>query len=73
MCKPWAACVFVDGAHLCAWTTTPWTLPSNLALCVNADFEYVKVNRGRGCREARGGSGCGACKGLVGTLLKLRR
>ncbi|GAB4817754.1 hypothetical protein N2152v2_004800 [Parachlorella kessleri] len=32
-----------DGAHLCAWTTTPWTLPSNLALCVNAEFEYVKA------------------------------
>ena len=28
---------------LVAWTTTPWTLPSNLALCVNAEFEYVKV------------------------------
>ena len=26
-----------------AWTTTPWTLPSNLALCVNAKFDYVKV------------------------------
>ena len=26
-----------------AWTTTPWTLPSNLSLCVNPDFEYVKV------------------------------
>uniref|UniRef100_A0A8C2WSR3 Isoleucine--tRNA ligase, cytoplasmic n=1 Tax=Cyclopterus lumpus TaxID=8103 RepID=A0A8C2WSR3_CYCLU len=25
-----------------AWTTTPWTLPSNLALCVNPDFLYVK-------------------------------
>ena len=24
-----------------AWTTTPWTLPSNLALCVNPDFEYA--------------------------------
>ena len=31
------------GASLLAWTTTPWTLPSNLALCVNADFEYVKI------------------------------
>ncbi|CAL9203122.1 unnamed protein product [Musa hybrid cultivar] len=30
-------------AALVAWTTTPWTLPSNLALCVNADFVYVKV------------------------------
>eukprot|EP00457_Paulinella_chromatophora_P000285 gb/GEZN01000285.1/.p1 GENE.gb/GEZN01000285.1/~~gb/GEZN01000285.1/.p1 ORF type:complete len:1227 (-),score=269.97 gb/GEZN01000285.1/:227-3907(-) len=27
---------------LLAWTTTPWTLPSNLALCVNKDFDYVK-------------------------------
>lgn len=26
-----------------AWTTTPWTLPSNLALAVNPDFVYVKV------------------------------
>lgn len=26
-----------------AWTTTPWTLPSNLMLCVNADMKYVQV------------------------------
>lgn len=26
-----------------AWTTTPWTLPSNLALCVNPDFIYLRV------------------------------
>ncbi|KYQ89108.1 isoleucyl-tRNA synthetase [Tieghemostelium lacteum] len=26
-----------------AWTTTPWTLPSNLALCVNPKMEYVKI------------------------------
>lgn len=32
-----------DGAAFVAWTTTPWTLPSNLALCVNPDFKYVKV------------------------------
>lgn len=31
------------GAHLIAWTTTPWTLPSNMALCVNANMDYVKV------------------------------
>ena len=31
-------------AAFVAWTTTPWTLPSNLALCVNADFVYVKVS-----------------------------
>jgi isoleucyl-tRNA synthetase len=29
--------------HLLAWTTTPWTLPSHLALAAHPDFEYVKV------------------------------
>lgn len=28
--------------YVVAWTTTPWTLPANLALCVNADLTYVK-------------------------------
>lgn len=32
-----------DNAAFVAWTTTPWTLPSNLALCVNENFVYVKV------------------------------
>lgn len=32
-----------DNASFVAWTTTPWTLPSNLALCVNASFTYLKV------------------------------
>jgi len=32
-----------EEASLWAWTTTPWTLPSNLALAVNPDVEYVKV------------------------------
>lgn len=31
------------GVSLLAWTTTPWTLPSNLALCVNPKEEYVKI------------------------------
>ena len=31
------------GTVVVAWTTTPWTLPSNLALCVNPKLEYVKV------------------------------
>ena len=31
------------GVSLIAWTTTPWTLPSNLALCVHPDLVYVKV------------------------------
>lgn len=28
---------------LFVWTTTPWTLPSNLALCVNPNSTYVKI------------------------------
>ena len=32
-----------EDAALAAWTTTPWTLPSNLAVCVGADIDYVKV------------------------------
>ncbi|XP_069499997.1 isoleucine--tRNA ligase, cytoplasmic [Ambystoma mexicanum] len=32
-----------ENASLVAWTTTPWTLPSNLALCVNPDLQYVKL------------------------------
>jgi isoleucyl-tRNA synthetase len=28
---------------LIAWTTTPWTLPSNLALCVHPDLDYIKI------------------------------
>jgi isoleucyl-tRNA synthetase len=30
-----------DNAYLLAWTTTPWTLPSNVALCVNPDEDYL--------------------------------
>ena len=32
-----------EDAYFLAWTTTPWTLPSNTALCVNPDETYVKV------------------------------
>ena len=32
-----------EDAYFLAWTTTPWTLPSNVALCVNPDETYIKV------------------------------
>ena len=32
-----------EDAYILAWTTTPWTLPSNVALCVNPNEEYAKV------------------------------
>ncbi len=37
-----------EDKYILAWTTTPWTLPSNLALCVNKTYDYseVKVNIG---------------------------
>ncbi len=32
-----------EDAYFLVWTTTPWTLPSNVALCVNPNIDYVKV------------------------------
>src|SRR3954469_11841494 len=49
-----------DGRRLLAWTTTPWTLPSNLALAVGDDIDYVEVDADDGRRyvlaEARLGA-----------------
>ncbi len=36
----------LDGAHLLIWTTTPWTLTSNLAVMVGSEIEYVVVEAG---------------------------
>ncbi len=33
-----------EGDKLVIWTTTPWTLPGNMGVCVGADFEYSKVS-----------------------------
>lgn len=35
-----------ENEYILAWTTTPWTLPSNVALCVNPDGKYIKVKCG---------------------------
>ncbi|MBO6127967.1 MAG: isoleucine--tRNA ligase, partial [Pseudobutyrivibrio sp.] len=37
-----------EDAYFLAWTTTPWTLPSNLALCVNPDETYIRVKAADG-------------------------
>ncbi len=37
-----------EDAYFLAWTTTPWTLPSNVALCVNPDEMYCKVKAADG-------------------------
>ena len=36
-------CADEENTYFLAWTTTPWTLPSNVCLCVNADVDYVKA------------------------------
>jgi isoleucyl-tRNA synthetase len=36
----------LDGAHILVWTTTPWTLPSNLAVMVGSEIDYVVVEAG---------------------------
>ena len=41
------------GAYVLAWTTTPWTLPGNVALAVGADLDYVRVRQTVGGREER--------------------
>lgn len=47
-----------EDAYIAAWTTTPWTLPSNLALCVGPDIDYIQVQDPQSgkriwCAEAR--------------------
>lgn len=36
-----------DDTYFLAWTTTPWTLPSNLALAVGSEIEYVTIEQGK--------------------------
>ncbi|EHA50440.1 isoleucyl-tRNA synthetase [Pyricularia oryzae 70-15] len=49
---------------LLAWTTTPWTLPSNLGLAAHPDFEYVKI------RDEKSGKNYILLEKLMGTLYK---
>jgi len=52
-----------ENEFILAWTTTPWTLPSNVALCVNANEDYVKV-------EVESGEKYILAKALVETVIK---
>ncbi|MDH3733557.1 MAG: isoleucine--tRNA ligase [Gemmatimonadota bacterium] len=66
-----------DGARILSWTTTPWTLPGNLALAVAEDVEYVRVRvledqpDEAGKLPRRDGPGC-AAPGEVLILAKAR-
>ena len=42
---------FDKDTYILAWTTTPWTLPSNLALCLNKSYDYVLVKANIGTDE----------------------
>ena len=53
-----------EDAYFLAWTTTPWTLPSNVALCVNPEDTYV--GHRAGIREKAGHSGAGYDAGEKG-------
>ena len=35
-----------ENTYFLVWTTTPWTLPSNVALCMNAEYDYVEIKVG---------------------------
>jgi isoleucyl-tRNA synthetase len=47
--KPEFIKISADEYRILAWTTTPWTLPSNLALAIHPDFEYVAVQKDKCC------------------------
>ena len=40
----------MENAYFLAWTTTPWTLPSNVALCMNAEEDYAEIEAEDGAR-----------------------
>ncbi len=69
-----------EDAYILAWTTTPWTLPSNLALCVNPNEEYVKVKAADGytyyiahaLMEKVLGEGCEVLETYVGKDLEFK-
>ncbi len=51
----------LNGARVLSWTTTPWTLPGNVALAVGADIDYVKVK----VTEASGNTGAAVGEELI--------
>ena len=57
---PEGAAGALQGAHFGIWTTTPWTIPANLAVAVNDALEYavVEVQVGLGPAGVGGLTGC---------------
>lgn len=59
-----------DNKYILAWTTTPWTLPSNLALCINKAYTYADVKVNVGTEEEPKYEVYVLAKDLIGTVLK---
>lgn len=60
---PEAAAAALEGAAFGIWTTTPWTIPANLAVAVNGELAYAVVEIEVGGRQngrGRGGRGAGS-------------
>ncbi len=59
-----------ENTHILAWTTTPWTLPSNLALCVNKSYTYVEVKANVGTDDEPKYENYILAKDLIESVLK---
>ncbi len=59
-----------ENTYILAWTTTPWTLPSNLALCVNKAYDYVEVKANIGTDDEPKYENYILAKDLLGSVLK---
>ena len=59
-----------ENTYILAWTTTPWTLPSNLALCVNKSYEYAEIKSNIGTDDEPKYENYILAKDLIETVLK---
>ena len=59
-----------ENKYFLAWTTTPWTLPSNLALCVNKSYTYAEIKANVGNEEEPKYENYILAKDLIETVLK---
>lgn len=59
-----------ENKYFLAWTTTPWTLPSNLALCVNKSYTYAEIKVNVGNEEEPKYENYILAKDLIETVLK---
>ena len=59
-----------EDKYILAWTTTPWTLPSNLALCVNKAYTYVEVKANIGTDDEPKYENYILAKDLIKNVLK---